>query len=184
MAAREAMGRRDFEDTLSAEMISLTGGVFAGALLLLFSGALEKLPGLLILLPGFLELRGSVSGALSARLSSGLLLGVLKPRWGGRVLRGNVVAALAIAFVAAGVLAGLAYGLSSALFGAADLRIFAVALLAVAVTSVIEVPVTVGATYWLFRKGHDPNDVMGPYVTMMGDVLSVVSLLIAVEVLL
>ena len=178
------MGRRDFEDILSAEMVSLTGGVLAGSLLLLFSGALERLPGLLILLPGFLELRGSVSGALSARLSSGLLLGVLKPRWGGRILRGNVVAALAIAFIAAILLAGLAYGLSGWLFGAADARIFAVALLAVAVTSLIEVPVTVGATYRLFRRGHDPNNVMGPYVTMMGDVLSVVSLLIAVGVLL
>lgn len=179
---RRAEERRDFEEILSAEAVSLTGGVFAGSVLLLFSGALEQLPGLLILLPGFLELRGSVSGALSARLSSGLLLGALKPRWGGRVLRGNVVAALSIAMIVAAALAALAFVLGGAVFGIADPRIFAVALLAVAVTSLIEVPVTVASTFWLFRRGHDPNNVMGPYVTMVGDVLSVASLMVAVRV--
>ena len=34
-------------------------------------------------------------------------------------------------------------------------------------------------TFYLFRKGHDPNNIMGPFITSTGDVTSIISLLIA-----
>jgi cation transporter-like permease len=38
-------------------------------------------------------------------------------------------------------------------------------------------------TFYFFKKGHDPNNVMGPFVSSLGDVTSVISLLIAMVII-
>jgi cation transporter-like permease len=42
----------------------------------------------------------------------------------------------------------------------------------------------VAGVFWLFKRGHDPNNVIGPLVTTMGDVVSIVALAVALAVLL
>ncbi len=68
-----------FKEILFSQIISIIGGLIAGTFLAVHTDQLLLVPGLFILLPGFLEMRGSISGTLSARLSSGLFLGVIKP---------------------------------------------------------------------------------------------------------
>ena len=41
----------------------------------------------------------------------------------------------------------------------------------------------IGAVFWLFRHGLDPDDIMGPYITTIGDIIMVGSLYLAVTVL-
>ncbi len=36
------------------------------------------------------------------------------------------------------------------------------------------------ATIYFFRRGHDPNNIMGPFVTTAGDVISTISLLVVI----
>src|SRR3989338_10701187 len=92
------MLRRDFKEMLGSELLSNTGGIIAGTLLALFSNKIELIPGLLILIPGFLEMKGSISGSLAARLSSGLVIGAVKPeiKWS-HLIKGNVIAAVFLA---------------------------------------------------------------------------------------
>jgi len=47
------------------------------------------------------------------------------------------------------------------------------------IVNAIEIPLTLFTTFYLFRKGHDPNNIMGPFITSTGDVTSIISLLIA-----
>ena len=175
-----AHARSDFREMLSAELVSVTGGVLAGVLLSFLTGEFTLLPGFLILLPGFLEMRGNISGSLSARLSSGLFVGALKPRgWHGRLVKGNVVASFFLVLIVAFVLSLVALAFGWAAFGFVETRIVWVALIAAVLSNAIEIPLTVAATFWLFRHGHDPNNVMGPYVTTTGDIISIVSLAVA-----
>ena len=73
-----------------------------------------------------------------------------------------------------------AYFASGFIFHVSDVGIILVALIAGILSNIIEVPLTIIVTFWLFRHGHDPNNIMGPYVTTTGDIISILSLLVAV----
>lgn len=51
------------------------------------------------------------------------------------------------------------------------------------VANTIEIPLTLFTTFYFFRKGHDPNNIMGPFITSIGDLTTVVSLLIGFVIL-
>lgn len=63
------------------------------------------------------------------------------------------------------------------------MQIIAIPVIAGAIANAIEIPLALFATFYLFRKGHDPNNVMGPLITSTGDVISIVSLLAAVAII-
>ncbi|MBI4175996.1 MAG: magnesium transporter [Candidatus Aenigmarchaeota archaeon] len=176
--------RSDFREILFAEIISVTGGLFAGFLLALTTDRFYLIPGLLILIPGFLEMRGSISGSLAARLSSGMILGATKPEFAhNRIMKGNVIAAILLALAVSLMLGVIAFGLSWLVFGKAIISIILISVLAGLLSNIIEIPVTIATTFWLFRKGYDPNNIMGPYVTTVGDIVSILSLLIAIMII-
>jgi mgtE-like transporter len=174
---------KDFREIMTGEFISLTGGIFAGFLLTFATDKLYLVPGLFILFPGFMEMRGNISGSLSARLTSGLHVGVMK--YGHErhhIVKGNMIAAILLGILVSLFLGVLAYGISYAFFGVDKINIIFLSLIASLIANVIEIPMTVLATLWLFKKGHDPNNIMGPYVTTVGDVVSVLALLAAIWV--
>ena len=174
---------KDFRQMLSIELVSVTGGLCAGLLLAFATDQIELIPGLLILLPGFFEMRGNISGSLSARLSSALFLGVLKPRVrNDRVLRGNVIASAVLVVFISILLGVVAYAATYYIFGIANPRLIAIAFVAGVLSNIIEIPLTILTTFALFRRGIDPDNVMGPYVTTTGDITSIVSLLAAMMI--
>ena len=175
--------REDFGEITVAEFVSVTGGVVAGAILAYYLGRIEFVPGLFILLPGFLEMRGNISGSLSARLSAALFLKYTKPQIRKNfVLRENVISSVILGIIVSLALGLVAFFMSSYIFGVVSPKIIVVALLAGVIANLVEIPLTVFFTFWLFRHGHDPNNIMGPYVTTMGDLVSIASLLIALTV--
>ena len=178
------MVAKDVKEILPVEVLSITGGLLAGAMLAFVVDKIYLVPGLLVLLPGFLEMRGNISGSLSARLSAGLLLGALKPKIErSRILKGNVAASFALVIFVSLFLGVLAYIASYYFFGIADTKIILISLLAGILSNVVEIPLTILTTFWLFRKGHDPNNIMGPYITTTGDIISILSLLIAIVII-
>ena len=175
------LGFKDFGEILTGEIFSVTGGLIAGVMLAFATDQIALVPGLFILLPGFLEMRGNISGTLSARLGAGLWTGALKPRVRrNRILRGNVAADITLALAVSFALGIVAWLASYVLFGINNAALIYIALIAGVISNIIEIPATVLVTFWLFKHGRDPNNIMGPYVTTIGDVISVVSLLAAI----
>lgn len=175
---------KDFKEILYGEFVSITGGIVAGTMLAVAVDKIMLVPGLLILLPGFLEMRGGIAGTMSARLSSGLFLKITKPQArNNRFLRENVIAAVILAFVVSLVLGIISFAFSYYFFGITSPKIIYVAVIAGLLSNLIEIPLTIFVNFWLFRRGHDPNNIMGPYITTMGDIVSVVSILIAIVIL-
>ncbi len=175
---------KNFRDMLSSEMISVIGGLAAGTVIAAFTNQLLLIPGMLILLPGFLEMRGNISGPFASRLSAGLFLGVIKPKKEvTRITKGNLAASFFLAIVVS-----LALGIIASVFNYLVLHVFTLKvilmpLVAGIIANAIEIPLTMSVTFYLFRRGHDPNNIMGPFVTTSGDITSIVSLLIALVIL-
>ena len=175
---------RGFAEILSSQMVSIIGGIVAGTLLAVYMDKVILIPGILILLPGFLEMRGNISGSLSSRLSSGLFLGAVSKRktWT-KVTKGNVIASFILAIAVSFILGLVAFSFNVLVLGASTPGIIAVSVIAAVIANAIEIPLTLFFTFYLFRRGHDPNNVMGPFVTSTGDITSIVALLIALAVI-
>lgn len=175
---------RDFKEIFSAQLVSITGGLLAGSFLAFTLDKLYLIPGLFILLPGLLDMRGDISGSLAARLGAGLHLGVIKPRiYKNRILKGNIVAAFLVGLLISASLGVVAYLTGYIFFNINYPRIILISVLTALIASIIEVPLTILTTFWLFRHGFDPNDIMGPYVSTTGDIVTVLSMLLVVSLI-
>jgi cation transporter-like permease len=139
---------------------------------------------MLILLPGFLEMRGSISGSFASRLSAGLFLGFIKPTFKKtRVLNENLEASFFLAVLVSLSLGVIAFAFNYLLLGIITPKIIFLPLIAGMIANAVEIPLTLIVTFYLFRKGHDPNNYVGPFVTSTGDVTSIIALLIALVIL-
>lgn len=175
---------RHFKDMFSSELISIFGGLLAGTLLAAYTDKLLLIPGMLILLPGFLEMRGNISGSLAARLSSGLYLGVVdKTKFATKIVRGNFDASFILALSVSFVLGLISFAFNLFLFSAYTPQLIAIPVLAGLISNGVEIPISLYFTFYLFRKGHDPDSIMGPFVTSTGDITSIVSLLVAMAII-
>jgi mgtE-like transporter len=172
---------KKFKEIFSSQMVSIFGGLFAGTILAIYTNKLFLIPGMLILLPGFLEMRGNISGSLAARLTSGMYLGFVNPkRPKTKIIKGNTVASFMLAIIVSFALGLLAFIFDYLIFGTITLKILFIPLIAGILANMIEIPLTLFFTFYLFKRGHDPDDIMGPFVTSTGDITSVLSLVIVV----
>ncbi len=175
---------KDFVEILSSQFVAVTGGLLAGSMLAFFTNKLLLIPGLLVLIPGFLEMRGNISGSLSARLSSALHLGTLSPKSrNNKFLRSNILASWILVVLVSVILGIVAYLAILIFFKISEPRIIYVSFVAAIISNIIILPLTTNTTIWLFKKGYDPDDIMGPYNTSIGDITSVLSILVAIFII-
>lgn len=172
---------KKFREIFSSQMISLFGGLIVGTTLAIYTDKLFLIPGIFILLPGFLEMRGNISGSLAARLTSGMYLGLINPKRNKtKIVKGNVLASFLLAIIVSFTLGLLALVFNYLIFHIVTIKILFIPLIAGILANAIEIPLTLFFTFYLFKKGYDPDDIMGPFVTSTGDIISVVSLLTVV----
>lgn len=170
---------RQFREIFFSQLVSILGGLIAGTILAASTDKLLLLPGMFILLPGFLELRGNISGSMAARLTSGLFLGVIHPtQKRSKVVKGNTLASFILVIIISFVLGLLAFAFSYLAFGIFVPKILLIAVFAGILANLLEIPLTLFLTFYFFKKGHDPNNIMGPFVTSTGDITSIISLLV------
>lgn len=172
---------KKFKEIFSSQLISIIGGLIAGTFLAVYTDKIFLIPGILILLPGFLEMRGNISGSMAARLTSGMYLGVVKPtRIKTKIVQGNVLASFLLVIMVSFVLGIIAFAFNFLTLGVFTPKIIFIPLIAGIIANLIEVPLTLFFTFYFFRKGYDPDNMMGPFVTSTGDITSIVSLLLVV----
>ncbi|HIH09095.1 MAG TPA: hypothetical protein HA254_00320 [Candidatus Diapherotrites archaeon] len=174
----------NFREIFFSQVVSIAGGLIAGLALAFYTDRLLLIPGLFVILPGFLEMRGNISGSFASRLSSGLFLKVIDAgRINTRLIRSNLVASFALAIIVSMVLGVLALAFNYFVSGVFLWKIVLLPLLAGIIANAIEIPLALMATFYLFHIGHDPNNIIGPFLTTTGDIVSIFALLIALVVI-
>jgi mgtE-like transporter len=187
MGARDVL-REAYREALPALLLSAAGGLFAGVVLGGMRAELRAVEGLLVLVPALLATRGNVYGALGARLSTGLHQGLIEPKLdpGDERLRAAVAAATANGLLAS-VLAALAAAAALGALGRPSAGVgtlVAIAALAgllsgAALTLAVVTVVLVG-----YRRGRNPDTLVGPIVTTTGDLFGLAFLVLAVRIVL
>ena len=98
-------------ETFTALFICAIGDLIAGILLSGMTHTLEMLPGLLVLIPGAIGMRGNIFGALGSRLGSNLHIGILSPELKkSPVLNQNIISAMVLTVIMSIFLAFTAKG--------------------------------------------------------------------------
>lgn len=171
---------------LLTQFTSLTIGILAGIGLALMKGAIEALPGMLIMVPAFLQMRGAVGGTLASRLSSALHMGIIEPRLRlSKELAQNIIGTLILSLVLSGLIGCLAHFMCL-LFGFNSiglLTLLMLSLIAGMLSSLVIIFVTVVMTIKVYQKGLDPDVIMGPLITTLGDIVSIPCLFVAALIL-
>lgn len=175
---------KDFKEIFSSQIATLLGGLISGTLLAIYTDKIFLLPGMLIIFPGFMEMRGNICGSLASRLTSGLFLGIIKSGSGikTKIIKGNLFASLFLVILISIVLGLSAFFINFFILQIYTPKIILIPLLAGLIANMIEIPITIFTTLYLYKNGHDPNNIMGPFVTTIGDITSILSLLIAISI--
>jgi mgtE-like transporter len=179
---------RAYREGLPALAASVFGGLVAGVVLGGMRGELRAVPGLLVLIPALLATRGNVYGSLGARIATGLHQGLVEPRvdWGDERLRGAVAAAIGNGLLASAFAATVAFLVLTLLSrnSAPYPTLLGVALVAGLLSGVALSTVVVVLVFAGYRRGRDPDTLVGPVVTTAGDVFGLAFLVLAVRIVL
>ena len=177
---------RTIRSGVAALAVGLLATLVAGVVLGAGSGRLAQVPGLLALIPAAIGMRGSIFGALAARLSTGILTGQFRPELTRESFLGRQVEASVILNVAtAAEAAVLAWGVSTVL-GIATvpvLDLVAISLVAGLLSSFVLFVVVVVLARRADAVGFNMDDVGAPIVTATGDLVTLPALLAATYVL-
>jgi mgtE-like transporter len=176
----DAAGTRQ---TLTALGLSTLTSLVAGAALGAITGTLERLPGLLVLVPAAIGMRGNIFGALGSRLSTSIHTGTFGlSRRSDTVVGQNVLAAVVLTTVTGVILAAIAKVVSVALGVSGTIPVLDLVVISVVgalLSSVVVLVFTLGLAAGSVRYGWDLDNVNAPLVASVGDVVGLPSLWLA-----
>jgi len=167
--------RAAFRVSLPSLIVSLVIGLFGGTFLGKYLDRIRTgYPGLLVILPGMMGLRGNVFSSMASRFSTMLYLGELEPALKDRKVLENVVIAMLLSLIpvtllwAIGVIRGIRYHAIEILF---------IVIGSTILVSLILGYFTAGITIMAFRRDVDPDSLAAPLVASMGDLLTIPTLI-------
>lgn len=167
-------------------LISGLGAIAAGFVLKNFLEIIYLVPGIFVLLPALMNLKGAVAASLAARLGTTYHLGMLRGKQKGIELKENLVGALLTGLILS-ITSGFFSFIVASSFGLESISLQDFLLVSFA-ASVAGITVLTAFTVLLVelaaRAKLDPNNVTFPLVSMVGDVTMVLIYFIAVTELL
>ena len=178
--------RSMYREALPVLLVALAGGLFAGLVLEGMLDSVAEFPGLLVMVPVFLATRGNVYGALGGRIASGLHQGLVAPRfeWSDRLVNA-VVASVVNAVGISVVIAALSWGVLTLLgrTPAPLAELLGIMLIAGGLTASVMIVGLLGLLFAGYKTGRDPDNLVGPIVTTLGDIFGMTFLFVAVLIM-
>jgi mgtE-like transporter len=165
-----------------ALLISSGGDLLAGVTLGSIQHTLEQLPGLLVLIPAAIGMRGNIFGALGSRLGTAIHTGTFTlSRRRSTVVGQNVLSSLTLTFAVSLALAALAKSIAVAfdLRSISFLDFVVISMVGGVISSAVVLAITVGVAAGSARYGWDMDSVAAPIITAAGDMVTLPSLFLA-----
>ena len=168
--------RRTLRQGFVALLLGALTSFVAGITLANITDTLRELPGLLILIPAILGMRGTVFGAIGARLGTSTHAGLFEvSRERSGILYQNIFVGITSTLYSSLYLAALAK-LSAIAFGLRSISFFKLVTISVVggvADSTIILVLTVVLSIVSFRRGYDLDAVSTPVITAAADMTTV-----------
>ncbi|OQD59351.1 putative cation transporter [Methanobrevibacter arboriphilus JCM 13429 = DSM 1125] len=166
-----------------ALLICAIGDLFAGIILGNMTSFLAAFPGLLVIIPGAIGMRGNIFGALGSRLATNLHIGLLSPEFKrSKILSENILSSLILTMILSIFLAFLAKGICI-IFGFESISLVdftLISLFAGVISSVIMLPLTMLISLKSFENGWDPDNISTPVIAAFGDLFTLPAIILAI----
>lgn len=154
------------------------GAIVAGSTLGVMIDLLREIPGLIVVVPAIIALRGNISTAFGSRLGSAYHLGIINADnlWN-EELKQNILGSLILSFFVSTIIGFLAYVTSFILGVYPDpIKLILIVLLAGVISAVILNLMTIMIIYLVFKRGYDPDNITGPALATFGDIVTMLCL--------
>jgi len=151
------------------------GGIVAGSTLGVMADMLQNIPGLIVVIPAIIALRGNISTAFGSRLGSAYHLGIIDAEnmWNDE-LKQNIIGSLVLSFLISIIIGILAYGTTILFFDIHPdpLKLISIVLLAGVISAIILTLMTIVIIFIVFKRGYDPDNITGPALATFGDIVT------------
>ncbi|HDM88539.1 MAG TPA: hypothetical protein ENG65_00920, partial [Candidatus Bathyarchaeota archaeon] len=164
------------------------GGLLAGSILLLFSNVFSVAPWFIMIYPSIISMRGVIGGFFSGRLSTALHLGTIRPSLLNntrdfKILIFSVIILTVLSSITTGLLAFL---INISLWRTSiidSLGIFSAVITTMGLSLIFVSPVTIGISIMSFKYGLDPDIIVYPVMSTIGDILTTLCFVFSMNLL-
>jgi mgtE-like transporter len=179
---------RIMRESVPILFLLLLGELIAGLILANGELQLEQVPGLLLLVPAILSLRGNISSALGSRFGSYMHMGLVESElkvstFKKPIVKENFYASMALNLIMSFALGVFAYFIAI-LVGITTASIFVLTFIAVVagfISGFFLVFLTIFLAIFTSSKGMDPDNVLTPTVATIGDIFTVLFLFLVAD---
>ncbi len=150
--------------------------LFPGLIMGTFEEYLILIPGLIILMPPTIGIRGNTFGALAARIGSRLHLGQIEPTMRNNRELSTQLFSTAVQLMLLSALIPVAGVVLSGLFSieiAPISTLLFISISAGVISGVLMFAITIGVTLISFRHGYDPDNISAPIIATAGDIATI-----------
>ena len=163
------------KESFIALFICAIGDLIAGLILGKMTFFLETFPGLLVIIPGAIGMRGNIFGSFASRLSTNLHIGILSPKFEfSEQLNYNIFSSFVLTLVLS-LFLGIVAKILCILFNQPSISLMDFILISViagVISNMIMLPITMLVSFKSFEHGWDPDNITSPIIAAFGDLFT------------
>lgn len=174
------------KESLIALLICAIGDLCAGVILGKMTFFLEAFPGLLVIIPGAIGMRGNIFGSFASRLSTNLHIGIISKKFEfSEQLNYNIFASFVLTLVLSLFLAVIAKVLCILLKqpSMSIIDFVLISVIAGVISNLIMLPITMLVSFKSFEHGWDPDNITSPIIAAFGDLFTLPAIIASVFIL-
>lgn len=174
------------KESLIALLICAIGDLCAGLILGKMTFFLEAFPGLLVIIPGAIGMRGNIFGSFASRLSTSLHIGIISPKFKfSEYLNYNIFSSFVLTLVLSLFLAIIAKVLCLILHqpSMSIIDFILISVIAGVISNLIMLPITMLVSFKSFEHGWDPDNITSPIIAAFGDLFTLPAIIASVFIL-
>lgn len=178
--------KRSIKEGLIALFICACGDLIAGMILGQMTYFLKAFPGLLVLIPGAIGMRGNIFASFGSRLSTNLHIGILTPEFKkSKNLTNNIYSSVVLTLILSLFLAIIAKCLCIVLnYNSISFMDFIlISVIAGLISNIIMLPITMFISLKSFENGWDPDNITTPIIAAFGDLFTLPAIIISIFIL-
>ncbi len=174
------------KESLVALLICAVGDLCAGVILGKMTFFLETFPGLLVIIPGAIGMRGNIFGSFASRLSTNLHIGIISPEFEfSEQLNNNIYASFVLTMVLSIFLAIVSKVLCILLHQPSMelIDFMLICVIAGIISNLIMLPITMFVSFKSFEHGWDPDNITSPIIAAFGDLFTLPAIIASIFIL-
>jgi mgtE-like transporter len=190
------MNFRDFKESIAALILCAFGALITGLVMGHGSGRFLILPALILLIPPSIGLRGNIYASLGSRLSSYLHTGKITPEFTiSKRIASNIYSStfllLIFSFLSGILAAQIAYFMNLTTINSKPVTfqelmvdLMLISTMAAFFSAILMIPFTLALSIGSYRWGWNPDNITAPFITLLGDMVTLPLLFVSADMIL